>query len=102
MKEHSESKESLQQTVKKEKEDRTALSSGLSGDEIQSIVDREYAGVDEKDKEGKQRALERALTWISIEEQKNKSHICKWEYNNKNGRYYCPICGEDGGSPWDC
>jgi hypothetical protein len=91
---HQESKESLQQTVKKTEEERTAPSSGLSGDEIQAVIGRECAGVDENDREGNQKAPERTLTLFAIEEQKRKDPTGQWEMSRRDGRYYCVSAGK--------
>lgn len=74
----------------------------LSAEAINTIMDKEFEGIAADDKERLQKALNRALILIGIEEKKRSCHKCSWVYNTSNGHDECSICGEDGGSPWDC
>lgn len=72
----------------------------LSTEEVKQIIDKEFEGIAENDLKRHQAAMNRALILIGLENERRSSHQHIWEY--VQGRDKCTICGEDGGSPWDC
>jgi rubrerythrin len=95
--------------AKKEMNMQSKETNKLSSEDIKQIMDKEFAGIDENDTERKQRALERALTLIAMEEAIRNPSECPHSHHeddlpmsSENGHLICPVCGYDWGSPWDC